>query len=190
MRSAMQVAGILAVLHPGRVTSETIGSPGPTRKSKGINMIHSYLPWHHPIGWGSRPWLQDVDRAATYTDAATRLLDSATAVLTTYEIEAGMRKVLGRLTDLKMLDSVLNIGWNVGSTFRLSRPGNSPRCRVVLADPPHRLHWVAVADDGLAVSVEFSISPDEVGGTILTHTKTMLRHGAVAAPPTGMRHYR
>jgi hypothetical protein len=49
---------------------------------------------------------------------------------------------------------------------------------------------VEVADDGLAVSVEFSISPDEVGGTILTHNKTMLRHGAVAAPPTGMRHYR
>jgi uncharacterized protein YndB with AHSA1/START domain len=78
----------------------------------------------------------------------------------------------------------------VGSTFRLSRPGNSARCRVVLADPPHRLHWLEVADDGLAVSVEFSIGPDEVGGTVLTHTKTVLRHGAIAAPPTGMRHYR
>jgi hypothetical protein len=56
----------------------------------------------------------------------------------------------------------------VGSTFRLSHPGNSPRCR------PCRVQH----------------QPDEVGGTILTHTKTMLRHGAVAAPPTGMRHYR
>jgi hypothetical protein len=78
----------------------------------------------------------------------------------------------------------------VGSTFRLSHPGNSARCRVVLADPPHRLHWLEVADDGLAVSVEFSISPDEVGGTMLTHTKSMLRHGAIAEPPTGTRHYR
>jgi hypothetical protein len=99
--------------------------------------------------------------------------------------------------DPRVLDGVAAVEYSrpgesigVGSTFRLSRPGNSPRCRVVLADPPHRLHWVEVADDGLAVSVEFSISPDEVGGTILTHTKTMLRHGAVAAPPTGMRHYR
>jgi hypothetical protein len=88
-------------------------------------MIHSYLPWHHPIEWRSRPWLQDVDRAVTYTDAATRLLDRATAVLTTYEIEAGMRKVLGRLTDLKMLDSVLNIGWNVDQMHRLAR-GREP----------------------------------------------------------------
>jgi hypothetical protein len=88
-------------------------------------MIRSYLPWHHPIEWRSRPWLQDVDRAVTYTDAATRLLDRATAVLTTYEIEAGMRKVLGRLTDLKMLDSVLNIGWNVDQMHRLAR-GREP----------------------------------------------------------------
>jgi 2,4-dienoyl-CoA reductase-like NADH-dependent reductase (Old Yellow Enzyme family) len=57
----------------------------------------------------------------TDTDAATRLLDGATAVLTTYEIEAGMRKVLGRLTDVKMLDSVLNIGWNVDQMHRLAR---------------------------------------------------------------------
>jgi hypothetical protein len=78
----------------------------------------------------------------------------------------------------------------VGSTLRLSRPGNSARCRVVLADPPHRLHWLEVADDGFAVPVEFSIGPDEVGGTMLTHTKTVLRHGAIAEPPTGMRRYR
>jgi hypothetical protein len=78
----------------------------------------------------------------------------------------------------------------VGSTFRLPRPGNSAVCRAVLADPPHRLRWLEVADDGLAVSVEISISPDEVGGTILTHTKTVIRHGAIAKPPTGMRHYR
>jgi hypothetical protein len=121
----MQVAGVLTVLHPGRVMPETLGSPGSIRKSKRINMIHSYLPWHHPIEWRSRPWLQDVDRAVTYTDAATRLLDRATAVLTTYEIEAGMRKVLGRLTDLKMLDSVLNIGWNVDQMHRLAR-GREP----------------------------------------------------------------
>jgi len=129
----MQVAGILAVLHPGRVMPETIGTPGPTRKLKGINMIHSYWPWHHPIEWRSRPWLQDVDRAVTYGDAATRLLEDATAVLTTYGIEAGMRKVLGLLTDLKMLDSVLNIGWNVDQVHRLARGREPDLDRAALA---------------------------------------------------------
>ncbi len=72
---------------------------------------------------------------------------------------------------------------HVGSTFRLSRRGNSAWCRVVVAEPPHRLHWLEVADDGVAVSVEFCVSPDEVGGTVLTHTKTALRHRANAVRP-------
>lgn len=71
----------------------------------------------------------------------------------------------------------------VGSTFRLSRRGNSVWCHVVVAEPPHRLHWLEVADDGCAVSVEFCISPDEVGGTVLTHTKTVIRPAAIAANP-------
>ena len=71
----------------------------------------------------------------------------------------------------------------VGSTFRLSRRGNSAFCRVVVAEPPHRLHWLEVADDGSAVSVEFCISPDDVGGSVLTHTKTALQRGANAVRP-------
>jgi uncharacterized protein YndB with AHSA1/START domain len=68
-----------------------------------------------------------------------------------------------------------------GSTFRLSRRSNSAWCRVVVAEPPHRLQWLEVTNDGFAVSVEFCVSPDEVGGTVLTHTKTVIRHGTVAA---------
>ena len=71
----------------------------------------------------------------------------------------------------------------VGSIFRLSRRDNSAWCRVVVAEPPHRLHWLEVNDDGFAVSVEFCVSPDGVDGTVLTHTKTAIRHGAVAAHP-------
>lgn len=71
----------------------------------------------------------------------------------------------------------------VGSTFRLSRRSNSAWCRVVVAQPPHRLRWLEVGDDGFAVSVEFCVSPDAVGGTVLTHTKTVIRHGAIAVHP-------
>jgi uncharacterized protein YndB with AHSA1/START domain len=69
----------------------------------------------------------------------------------------------------------------VGATFRLSRRGHTAWCRVVVAEPRHRLHWEEVADDGSGVLVEFRISPDEVGGTVLTHTKTVIRHAAIAA---------
>ena len=71
----------------------------------------------------------------------------------------------------------------VGSTFRLSRRDSSAWCRVVVAEPPHRLHWLEVSDDGFEVSVEFCVRPDEVGGTVLTHTKTAIRHGTVATRP-------
>ena len=62
----------------------------------------------------------------------------------------------------------------VGSTFRLSRRGNSAWCRVTVADPPHRLRWLEIADDRVAVEVEFCLNPDETGGTVLTHTKTVI----------------
>jgi 2,4-dienoyl-CoA reductase-like NADH-dependent reductase (Old Yellow Enzyme family) len=57
----------------------------------------------------------------TATDAAARLLDGRTTTLTTHEIQAGMRRFLGRLTDLKALDGFLNISWNVDQLHRLAR---------------------------------------------------------------------
>jgi hypothetical protein len=57
----------------------------------------------------------------TATDAAASLLQGRTASLTTHEIEAGMRRFLGRLTDLKALDGFLNISWNVDQLHRLAR---------------------------------------------------------------------
>jgi uncharacterized protein YndB with AHSA1/START domain len=62
----------------------------------------------------------------------------------------------------------------VGSTFRLLRRGNSAWCRVTVADPPHRLRWLEITDNRFAVAVEFCLDPDETGGTVLTHTKTVI----------------
>ena len=55
------------------------------------------------------------------TDAAASLLDGRTATLTTHEIQTGMRRVLGRVTDVKALDGFLNISWNVDQLHRLAR---------------------------------------------------------------------
>ncbi len=57
----------------------------------------------------------------TATDAAARLLDGSIGTLTTHEIQAGMRSVLGRVTDLKALDGFLNISWNTDQLHRLAR---------------------------------------------------------------------
>jgi 2,4-dienoyl-CoA reductase-like NADH-dependent reductase (Old Yellow Enzyme family) len=57
----------------------------------------------------------------TATDAAVSILDGRTATLETHEIQAGMRRFLGRLTDLKALDGFLNISWNVDQLHRLAR---------------------------------------------------------------------
>lgn len=57
----------------------------------------------------------------TATDAAATLLDGTTATLTTHDIRAGMRPLLGRVTDLKALDGFLNISWNVDQMHRLAR---------------------------------------------------------------------
>lgn len=62
----------------------------------------------------------------------------------------------------------------VGSTFRLLRQGTSARCRVTVADLPHRLRWLEIADDGVAVAVEFCLDPDGTDGTVVTHTKTLI----------------
>jgi hypothetical protein len=62
----------------------------------------------------------------------------------------------------------------VRSTFRLLRQGNSAWCRVTIVDRPHRLRWLEIADDRVAVAVEFCLKSDETGGTVLTHTKTLI----------------
>ena len=56
----------------------------------------------------------------TATDAAASLLDGRTTTLTTHEIQAGMRRFLGRLTDVKALDGFLNLSWNVDQLHRLA----------------------------------------------------------------------
>jgi len=59
--------------------------------------------------------------AVTTTDAAASILQGRTSTLVTHEIEAGMRSVLGRLTDLKALDGLLNLSWNTDQLHRLAR---------------------------------------------------------------------
>jgi 2,4-dienoyl-CoA reductase-like NADH-dependent reductase (Old Yellow Enzyme family) len=61
----------------------------------------------------------------TTTDAAASILDGRSAVLTTHEIRAGMRPILGRFADLKALDGFLNISWNTDQLHRLAR-GQEP----------------------------------------------------------------
>lgn len=67
---------------------------------------------------------------------------------------------------------------HVGSTFRLLRRGTSAWCRVTVADPPHRLRWLEIADDGDAVAVEFRLERDGTDGTVVTHTKTLIARDA------------
>jgi 2,4-dienoyl-CoA reductase-like NADH-dependent reductase (Old Yellow Enzyme family) len=57
----------------------------------------------------------------TTTDAAASILDGRSTTLTTHEIQAGMRRILGRFTDLKALDGFLNISWNTDQLHRLAR---------------------------------------------------------------------
>lgn len=57
----------------------------------------------------------------TTTDAAASILEGRTTTLTTHEIQAGMGRVLGRFTDLKALDGLLNISWNTDQLHRRAR---------------------------------------------------------------------
>jgi 2,4-dienoyl-CoA reductase-like NADH-dependent reductase (Old Yellow Enzyme family) len=57
----------------------------------------------------------------TTTDAADVVLTGRASTLETHEIQAGMRGLLGRLTDLKSLDGVLNLSWNADQIHRLAR---------------------------------------------------------------------
>jgi uncharacterized protein YndB with AHSA1/START domain len=64
---------------------------------------------------------------------------------------------------------------HLGSTFRLVRQGKTAWCRVTVADPPNRLRWLQISDDGVAVAVEFNLKPDDTGGTVLTHSRDQYR---------------
>jgi 2,4-dienoyl-CoA reductase-like NADH-dependent reductase (Old Yellow Enzyme family) len=57
----------------------------------------------------------------TTTDAGHAILAGRVAVLDTHEIQAGMRGLLGRLTDVKSLDGLLNLSWNADQIHRLAR---------------------------------------------------------------------
>ena len=57
----------------------------------------------------------------TTTDAADAVLTGRAVALETHEIQAGMRGLLGRLTDLKTLDGALNLSWNADQIHRLAR---------------------------------------------------------------------
>ncbi|SDS09552.1 2,4-dienoyl-CoA reductase [Nocardioides scoriae] len=55
------------------------------------------------------------------TDAAARVLDGRTDALATREIRVGLRRVLGRVADLKALDAAVNLGWSTEQLHRLAR---------------------------------------------------------------------
>jgi 2,4-dienoyl-CoA reductase-like NADH-dependent reductase (Old Yellow Enzyme family) len=56
---------------------------------------------------------------AITTDAAEVILKGKTATLTTHELNAGMRGLLGKVTDLKALDGVLTLSWHTDQLHRL-----------------------------------------------------------------------
>lgn len=57
--------------------------------------------------------------AATTPDAAGRILADDTAVLPSFQQRIGMRGVLGRVTDVKSLDSMLDLGWHADQLHRV-----------------------------------------------------------------------
>jgi len=61
----------------------------------------------------------------TTTDAADAILRGRTATLVIHEIGVGLRRLIGRVADLKTLDGVLNLGWNEDQMHRLAR-GKEP----------------------------------------------------------------
>ncbi|GGO86227.1 putative NADH:flavin oxidoreductase/NADH oxidase [Nocardioides phosphati] len=57
----------------------------------------------------------------TTTDAAHVILQGRAASLETHEIGVGMRRVIGRFADLKMLDGVVSLAWSTDQLHRLAR---------------------------------------------------------------------
>lgn len=56
---------------------------------------------------------------ATTTDAATAILSGRTDALTTHHLRYGMRGILGKVTDLKALDGLLDLGWHADQLHRV-----------------------------------------------------------------------
>ncbi|WP_040700411.1 NADH:flavin oxidoreductase/NADH oxidase family protein [Nocardia vinacea] len=56
---------------------------------------------------------------ATTTDAADMILAGRTEALTAHQLRAGMRGVLGKITDLKGLDGMLDLGWHTDQLHRV-----------------------------------------------------------------------
>jgi 2,4-dienoyl-CoA reductase-like NADH-dependent reductase (Old Yellow Enzyme family) len=56
---------------------------------------------------------------ATTTDAAHAVLTGRAETLTAHQLRAGMRRVLGRLVDLKSLDGLLELAWHTDQLHRV-----------------------------------------------------------------------
>jgi 2,4-dienoyl-CoA reductase-like NADH-dependent reductase (Old Yellow Enzyme family) len=56
---------------------------------------------------------------ATTTDAAASILSGRTDTLTAHQPRYGMRRVLGKVTDLKALDGLLDLGWHADQLHRV-----------------------------------------------------------------------
>ena len=56
---------------------------------------------------------------ATTTDAAHAVLTGRAETLTAHQLHAGMRRVLGRLVDLKSLDGLLELAWHTDQLHRV-----------------------------------------------------------------------
>ncbi|MEZ5153069.1 class I adenylate-forming enzyme family protein [Rhodococcus zopfii] len=83
-------------------------------------MIHSYLPWHHPAEWRTRPWMQDADRAVTYGDAA-RWTDAVAGQLSERGVGAG-DVVAVMLANRVELPIVMMAAWRIGAAVTPVNP--------------------------------------------------------------------
>ena len=63
--------------------------------------------------------------AATMPDSATAILTGRETTLTTHELQLGMRRLLGKVLDLKTLDGFLTLSWYTDQLHRLGN-GNDP----------------------------------------------------------------
>src|SRR5262245_9981311 len=56
---------------------------------------------------------------ATTTDAADVILAGRADTLASHQLRAGMRRVLGRIVDLKSLDGILDLSWHTDQLHRV-----------------------------------------------------------------------
>ena len=71
----------------------------------------------------------------TTTDAAGVILDGRADQITSHQIKAGMRRVLGRVTDLRTLDGLLELSWHTDQLHRVGAglPPDPDRGRIATA---------------------------------------------------------